>query len=167
MRVHVINEAGVVVNTVLAESVDTAPCPPGRRVVEATEGGPGWVHDPGTGVLSAPPTDPPPPPTEADVRAEAARRLAILGQPYSPEERETWPIQVLEAAALAVDPGAEVPMLAVLAAGRGQTVGDLAVTVRVKDAAFRAASAAILGAQAVLLVQDPIPADYTTDAHWP
>ncbi len=34
------------------------------------------------------------PATAEMVRAEGARRLALIGAPYSPEERETWSRQV-------------------------------------------------------------------------
>ncbi len=44
------------------------------------------------------------PATAEMVRAEGARRLALIGAPYSPEERETWSQQVMEAKAVQPTP---------------------------------------------------------------
>jgi hypothetical protein len=107
-----------------------------------------------------------PAPTETQVRAEAARRLALIAAPYAPEERETWPVQIAEAEAVAADAGADAPMLAALAAARGLTVPQMAALVLTKRDEFRAATATILAAQASLLAAEPIPHDYTADARW-
>ena len=110
---------------------------------------------------------PPPPASPADVRREAARRLEQLASDYAPAERETWPVQVAEARALAADPQAPTPMLTALAAGRAVSVPGLAALVLNKADALAVASGAILAAQAALLTQDPIPTDYAGDGHWP
>lgn len=111
-----------------------------------------------------------PAPTEADVRAYAARKLEAIGAPYSPAERETWAPQVAEAERyLAADPGTEpaAPILTALAAARGLTVLQMATLVIDKRDTYAAASGAILAAQSTLLAMDPIPADYAADTRWP
>jgi hypothetical protein len=122
---------------------------------------PGFTFD---GSNFAAPT--PLPPNEEDIRAEGARRLALIGQPYSPQERETWSQQVLEAKAVLVDVDADTPLLELLAAADGISVTDFATKVKQKTDAFSAAAGAILAAQRALLAEDPIPADYFDDSHW-
>ncbi len=56
------------------------------------------------------------PATAEMVRAEGARRLALIGAPYSPEERETWSQQVMEAKAVQANANADAPLLTLLAA---------------------------------------------------
>lgn len=103
----------------------------------------------------------------AGVRAEAARRMLALAAVYTPEERETWPLQIAEAEAVLAGHPDQAPMLAALAVPRGLTVAQMAETVlRLRDQ-LKAASAAILAAQAALLAMDPIPADYIAADWWP
>lgn len=102
---------------------------------------------------------------EEAVRAEAARRLAIVAGAYTPEERETWPIQIAEAEAYLADPTASVPMLAALAIPRGMEVSQMADRVLTLRDTLKLSTAAILAAQATLLAMDPIPSDFTAD-HW-
>lgn len=106
-------------------------------------------------------------PTEAAVRAEGARRLALIGQPYSSQERETWPQQVLEAKSVSTDAAAVVPLLTMLAAADGVSVTSYAALVLSKAATFSLAAGAVLAAQRVLIAADPIPVDFADDAHWP
>lgn len=108
-----------------------------------------------------------PPVTEAQVRAEGARRLGLIASPYAPEERETWHEQVREAEAVTADPAASTPLLSARAAARGVTAADLAATVLSKRDAYRAAAGAVLGAQDAILALDPIPADFADDSRWP
>ena len=103
----------------------------------------------------------------AGVRAEAALRMSLLAAPYSREERETWPVQIAEAEAFTADAQAAVPMLTAIAAPRGLTVAQMAALVLSLRDGFKAATGAILAAQAALLAMDPIPANYTADEHWP
>lgn len=112
----------------------------------------------------------PPAVTEAQVRAEAQRRLEAIGSPYTPAERETWGPQVAEAERyLAAEPGdnAPTPLLGPLAEARGISITEMAALVLGKRDAYAAASGAILAAQARLLAMDPIPADYADDSRWP
>ncbi|HZG29954.1 MAG TPA: hypothetical protein VE079_15980 [Ensifer sp.] len=104
--------------------------------------------------------------SEAMVRAEGARRLALIAAPYSPEERETWSQQVMEAKAIQADANADAPLLTLLAAADGVPVAAMAATVLAKAEAFAAAAGAVLAAQRALLAMDPIPADYAADARW-
>ena len=70
MRAHII-ENGVVTNTIEVESLDFMP-----NLIEATEGGPGWLY--ADGVLSLPPT---PAPTVQAPQSVTMRQasLALLG----------------------------------------------------------------------------------------
>lgn len=106
-------------------------------------------------------------PVAVAVRAEAARRLAILAGDYSPEERETWPIQIAEAEAYRIDPTASAPMLAALAAPRGMDVSQMAARVLTLRDELKLSTAAILAAQASILALDPIPPDFEADHWWP
>lgn len=103
----------------------------------------------------------------AGIRAESARRMSLIAAPYSREERETWPVQIAEAEAYTADAQAAVPMLTAIAAPRGLTVAQMAALVLSLRDAFKAATGAILAAQAALLAATPIPADYTADEYWP
>lgn len=102
----------------------------------------------------------------SDVRAEASRRLMLIGAPYSAEERETWAQQVDEAHAYQADNAATTPILSGIATGRGVTVADMVTIVLGNAAAFATAAGAILGKQAAILALDPIPADYAADSRW-
>jgi len=104
---------------------------------------------------------------EEAVRAEAARRLAIVAGTYTPEERETWPIQIAEAEAYLADPTASVPMLTALAVPRGLDVSQMAMRVLTLRDEMKVAVGAILAAQAALLAMDPVPPDYAADHWWP
>ena len=109
----------------------------------------------------------PGPATEQKVRFEAGRRIAALGAGYTPEERETWPVQVSEAKAIMADATAPAPLLSAIATARGVPIEAMAQVVLTKAQQLAAATGAILAAQAVLLAQEPIPDDYADDKHWP
>ena len=134
-------------------------------VIRDISPGPDYVWQDGDWVHS-PPVVEPIEPTADMVRAEGARRLALIGEPYSKEERETWPQQVEEAKAVSADVNAEAPLLARLAAPRGITVAQMAAAVIAKANAFASAAGDILAAQSALLAMDPIPADFAADARW-
>lgn len=108
---------------------------------------------------------PPPPPTTDAVRAECARRMAAIVAQYSPEERETWPIQVAEAQAVLAG-GAEALMLAPLAAARGLPLAVFAGAVVQTANATKAATAKLLAAQARMLALPEIPSDFADDKWW-
>lgn len=107
----------------------------------------------------------PPPPSEADVRAECARRLAAVVAGYTPEERETWPVQIAEAQAV-IGGATTAPMLSALAEARGLPLATFAAAVLQIAAATKQATAKLLAAQARLLAMPEIPADYAADEWW-
>ena len=74
MKAHVI-ENGVVVNTIEVDSLDFMP-----GLVEATEGGIGWLHDGQTFTYPTPPvaTEPAPSPTKEDLLAQLAALSAQI-----------------------------------------------------------------------------------------
>ncbi|WP_299440150.1 hypothetical protein [uncultured Rhodospira sp.] len=109
----------------------------------------------------------PPTPTEADVRAEGARRLEALASAYTREERETWHQQVAEALAVTADAQASAPLLSARASARGLTVTDMASLVLSRRDAHAVAAGTILAAQDALLAMEPIPSDLRSNAYWP
>ncbi len=116
--------------------------------------GAAWVHNP-------------PAVTEAQVRGEAARRLEALAAGYTRAERESWPVQIAEAAAVQAGGDATAaPMLAALATARGITLAEMATRVQALSAQLTTATATILAAQATLLAMAPIPQDFTADTWW-
>lgn len=104
--------------------------------------------------------------TEANVRDEAERRLHLIISPYREGERLSWDIQTAEAAAWVADNSAPTPFLTA-ALKAGETIAELVARVQANEAAFKAASGAIIGAQRTIIDMDPIPADYADDARWP
>lgn len=104
--------------------------------------------------------------TAAQVRAEGARRLNLLQDIYTAEERETWTTQEEEARAWTADNEAETPMLDGILTD-GETKAELVASVLAKAAALKALAGLILGAQRALMAMDPIPPDYTDDGWWP
>ena len=118
-----------------------------------------WIADGGTVG--------PVPVTAAQVIAERDRRMESLASAYTPTERETWHVQIKEAEAFLADANAATPMLTPIAQARGVTVAQMAQHVLGLQAAFAAASGAILAAARVLTDSDPIPDDYKDNKHWP
>jgi hypothetical protein len=104
--------------------------------------------------------------TITDVDAEMSRRLEALASGYTPQERETWPTQIEEARAILAGVEPRTSLLAGRAAARGVPLADLAQVVMQKEAAFAAASGAIMGARDTLAALDPIP-DPATWGGWP
>lgn len=80
------------------------------------------------------------------IKAKADAALREMVAEYSPEERETWGLQVEEARAFLGEPRGEAPFLTRRAKDRGQPVERLAETVLRKHAAYRDGSASVLGA---------------------
>lgn len=87
------------------------------------------------------------------IRAEGNARLLAVASPYQPAERETWSIQVAEAAAWRADSSAATPMTDAIAAARGVAKATLVGWIEEMDVNYRAACGAILGTQQKLLEQ--------------
>jgi hypothetical protein len=81
------------------------------------------------------------------IRARYARQMTAIASPYTPEERETWPIQLTEAHAWLSDNTAPTPLLTALATARGITVAELAAKIQQNDALFRQVIGSLLGEQ--------------------
>ncbi len=105
--------------------------------------------------------------SEQAIRFEAARRISALSIDYMPQERETWPLQLIEAKSVIADANALAPLLSAIGFARGLSVVDTAQLVLAKAQQLATDSGAILAAQAVLLAQEPLPDDYADDKHWP
>ncbi|EFO30911.1 conserved hypothetical protein [Roseibium sp. TrichSKD4] len=114
------------------------------------------------------PPEPEPAPTEADIRTSAdARALALAGQ-YSDAERETCPVQIAEAEALAANPEAYTPFLNMRAEKRGMDAASLAEIVRQRQSAYAAAMGAIYGAMNQILANPPATVlEMEADPRWP
>jgi len=103
---------------------------------------------------------------EKAVRAEAARRLSVAVGPYTPQERDTWPVQISEAQKVLKDGGGS-SILEPLAESRGISIEQMAQLVLDKSAAFQEVSGAILAAQKTLLDANTPISDYASNKHWP
>lgn len=99
---------------------------------------------------------------QAELVAGLEAAVAQQGAEYGPTERATWPQQAAEAAALAVDPAAETPLLSMMATMRGITVADLAARVRRNQAAWLPLSGYVIGQRQAL--QDKLDAATTVEA---
>ena len=81
------------------------------------------------------------------VNSQYAQRMSAVALPYPQYERESWPIQLQEAQALAADPAAATPWIDACAAQRGLERGELAQCILAKDAAYRFISGQLTGAR--------------------
>lgn len=84
---------------------------------------------------------------QARVNSQYAQRMNEVALPYPQYERESWPIQLQEAQALAVDPTASTPWIDACAAQRGLECSELAQRILAKDAAYRFISGQLTGAR--------------------
>ncbi|MCF6758238.1 hypothetical protein L3X14_16800 [Pseudomonas balearica] len=81
----------------------------------------------------------------AEINALCDAELDAFSRTYPVGEMQSWPQQVKEAEALAVDPAAPAPLLAAIAAERGITVADLTSRVRIKMDAYAQLSGTLIG----------------------
>jgi len=81
----------------------------------------------------------------AEINQHCEASLAALAAPYPEGEVNSWPQQVKEAEALALDADTPVPLLDAIAAARGLTVIDLAGRVTAKMQAYAEHSGALIG----------------------
>ncbi len=81
----------------------------------------------------------------AEINQHCEASLAALAAPYPEGEVKSWPQQVKEAEALALDADTPVPLLDAIAAARGLTVIDLAGRVAAKMQAYAEHSGALIG----------------------
>lgn len=100
------------------------------------------------------------------IRREGSKRLQAIVNPYLPEERESWGVQMKEAEGCLMDPVAgctpsAMPMLSAIAANRGIPVMEMMNKVWDNVTLYRQAVGAILGVQQRLL--DQVDATTTVD----
>jgi hypothetical protein len=83
----------------------------------------------------------------AGINRDYEAEFAAIKAQYPDAERESWPIQLSEAAALAEDPQAPTPFLdaLLLARGFGETKAELAAKVQAKNQAYSVLSASLTG----------------------
>lgn len=86
----------------------------------------------------------------AVINAECDKVLTSITATYPSSEIGSWPQQVKEAEALAIDPQATCPLLAALAETRGVEIGVLAGRVLEKSAMFSTVSGQIIGKRQAL-----------------
>lgn len=84
---------------------------------------------------------------QVHVNGEYTKRMNAVALPYPQYERESWPIQLQEAQALAVDPTASTPWIDACAAQRGLERGELAQRILAKDSTYRFISGRLTGAR--------------------
>lgn len=77
-------------------------------------------------------------------------RVAALAAGYSSFERESWPVQLLEADAYIANPEAATPWLDAASTARGITKNELALRVKVMDTAYRTIHGALTGRKQAL-----------------
>lgn len=95
------------------------------------------------------------------ITAECDKVLSVTKTSYPQGEVESWPQQVKEAEALAVDPQTETPLLSAIATYRGLEVTELAARVKAKSDAFSQISGTIIGKRQAL--EDALSAATTPD----
>lgn len=88
---------------------------------------------------------------EKQIRAEGSRRLLALAQPYSSEERESWPQQKEEALEFQLNQLCDCEMIRNMATARGISVDVMAEKILENATLFKAAAGQILGIQQRLL----------------
>ncbi|WP_230630035.1 hypothetical protein [Comamonas testosteroni] len=81
------------------------------------------------------------------VDAEYVNRMNVIALPYPQYERESWPIQLGEAQALALGAGAITPWIDACAAQRGMGRIELMQRILAKDVAYRLLSGQLTGAR--------------------
>lgn len=81
----------------------------------------------------------------AAINKSCAKDLAAIAASYPDGEVKSWPQQVAEAAAIALDANAPTPLLTAIATARNIAVTDLAALVRTKAEAYAAASGQMIG----------------------
>ena len=84
---------------------------------------------------------------QARVNSQYAQRMSAVALPYPQYERESWPIQLQEAQALAADPAAATPWIDACATQRGLECSELAQRILAKDSAYRLISGQLTGAR--------------------
>lgn len=85
--------------------------------------------------------------TAVAIRRKYSLLIVAAAGGYSPEERETWPMQSEEARIWQRDATVPTPLLTAIAASRGISVAALAEKILVNDTAFRQTVGSLLGAQ--------------------
>ncbi|MDF3858082.1 hypothetical protein P3W70_06980 [Achromobacter denitrificans] len=117
--------------------------------------------DGGFKVERPPEPDPetPQPPTFEELRADketeinwayATAAAAALSEGYPDAERETWPVQIMESAAVLAGAEVSTPWIDAAAPARGITREELAVKIRDMDVQYRQISGALTGKRQAL-----------------
>ncbi|MGE8691093.1 MAG: hypothetical protein ACN6PJ_28375 [Achromobacter sp.] len=99
---------------------------------------------------------------EAEINAayEAATAALALGYPES--ERETWPVQIMESAAVLAGEEVDTPWIDAAAVARGISRDQLAIKIRDMDVLYRQISGALTGKRQAL--RDLVQAAQTPEA---
>lgn len=77
MRYALIDAAGVVVNVILLDDVESYPVPPGHQIRKTDAAGPGWTWAGAQFVAPPPPSSPPAPPPPSQLKLWAGACLTI------------------------------------------------------------------------------------------
>lgn len=105
---------------------------------------------------------------EAEINAAYARAVLALAHGYPDAERETWPVQILESAAVLAGANTATTWIDAAAAARGITREELATKIRDMDAQYRQLSGALTGKRQALrdLVQAVVTPEELATIAW-
>lgn len=87
---------------------------------------------------------------EAEINAGYAAAAAALAQDYPDSERETWPVQIMESAAVLAGSDDATPWIDAAAPARGITREELATKIRDMDLQYRQIIGALTGKRQAL-----------------
>lgn len=87
---------------------------------------------------------------EVEINAAYTAAASALAQGYPDAERETWPVQIMESAAVLAGSGAETPWIDAAAPARGISREELAAKIRDMDVQYRQIIGALTGKRQAL-----------------
>lgn len=109
-----------------------------------------------------------------ELAREYESRMEVIAADYPPSERESWPVQIEEAAAIMEDASAITPWIDAASAARGIGRVELAARILGKDRAYRVISGTLSGARqkiedAIDVAATDVPALLSIDitSGWP
>lgn len=84
---------------------------------------------------------------DSEIRAKGRDLMLQITNPYTLEERDTWPTQVAEAKAYSANNTSPTPMLSAIVTQRGNTLADQVQKILANEAAFKDAVGYVMGIQ--------------------
>ena len=87
------------------------------------------------------------------INAACQAALTAIIAPYPASEVLTWDQQLAEATAFTASPTASTPLLSAIGAVNGETVADMAASILILSASYKAATGAAIGRRQALTTQ--------------